>query len=88
MRILPSGPDPITSEILIPFYPAIFLANGLAKTLPVEEFETLVAVIGWLSEAFTCYWAWIGLDCCETFSNEKFFNLSTSSDFFANTATV
>ena len=87
MRILPSGPDPITSEILMPFYPAIFLANGLAKTLPVEEFETLVAVIGWISGTLT-YWAWIGLDCCETFSNEKFFNWSTSSDFLANTATV
>lgn len=70
MIILPSGPEPVTSERLIPFYPANFLAIGLAKILPSEEFETLIWVTFWLSEAFTSCWDWTGADCCEAFYTE------------------
>lgn len=56
--ILPSGPEPVTSERLIPFWLAIVLANGLAITLYPEDF----VLCGW--EELDC-WVYYTFGACE-----------------------
>ena len=85
----PYGPDPLRSERDIPFYPASFLAIGLANIL--SDVELLIGLL-WTYyvlgvTGLGAYWGFVGADVWEVPEISKSLNLLTSSCFLAKTAT-